>query len=77
MGYLVFARLYYYNLVGHLTGLDEFKSRLATYLEGIHEHQTLYKSYPGMWMSLRFIAQVGHVIVNPTNSPLKNQEVGH
>lgn len=62
MGFLVFARLYYHHLVNNLVQLVEFKSRLSTYLEGIREHEVLYKSYPGVWLAIRFISRVGEHI---------------
>lgn len=74
VGYFVFARLYYHHLVNCLTGLGEFKTRLMTYLEGIQDHQTLYKSYPGVWLALRFISTVGEIIVRPYSEQKQKQQ---
>lgn len=74
MGFLVFVRLYFHYLVGNLNGLTEFRTRLITYLEGIHEHEALYKSYPGVLMELRFIATIGDIIVQPYKSQDKTQD---
>ena len=34
MGKLVFYRLFYHHMSGHLKGQEDFKSRLFTYLDG-------------------------------------------
>ncbi|CAK8675486.1 unnamed protein product [Clavelina lepadiformis] len=76
MGQLVFARLLFHHLSGHLRGLVEFKTRLNTYLDGIKDQQTLYQSYPGVWLSLCFIERVGKIIVGPYGRLPHNQEKG-
>ena len=73
MGQLVFARLLFHHLSGHLRGLVEFKTRLNTYLDGIKDQQTLYQSYPGVWLSLCFIERVGKIIVGPYGRLPHNQ----
>jgi hypothetical protein len=34
MGQLVFTRLFFHHMAGHLHGHDDFKKRLHTYLDG-------------------------------------------
>nr|CAB3267078.1 transmembrane protein 232-like [Phallusia mammillata] len=65
MGQLVFARLLFHHLSGHLRGLAEFKTRLHVYIDGIKDQQMLYKSYPGIWLSLRFVSRVGEIVIGP------------
>lgn len=62
LGFLVFVRLYCHHILNNLSGLEDFKTRLRTYLEGIKEHEALYRSYPSVLLSLRFIAKIGDVI---------------
>ncbi|XP_078488089.1 transmembrane protein 232-like [Ciona intestinalis] len=74
MAQLVFSRLLFHHLSGHLRGLAEFKTRLHTYLDGIKEHQSSYQSYPGVWLCVRFISRVGEIIIGPysTKTVLKD-----
>lgn len=65
LGFLVFVRLYYHHLTNNLSQLDDFKTRLLTYLEGVKEYENLYNSYPGVWLSIRFIARIGSIITAP------------
>nr|XP_039248119.1 transmembrane protein 232-like [Styela clava] len=74
MGFLVFVRLYYHHLVNNLIQLDEFKSRLSTYLEGIQDHEMLYKSYPGVWLAIRFISRVGGIITAPHTTESQTEQ---
>ncbi|CAH1252143.1 TMEM232 [Branchiostoma lanceolatum] len=63
MGQLTFTRLLYHHLVGHLEGQAEFKNRLVTYLDGFSECQEAYSPYPGAHLALRFISEVGRIII--------------
>ncbi|XP_077996992.1 uncharacterized protein LOC144450269 [Glandiceps talaboti] len=63
MGHLVFTRLFYHHMSGHLHGHSEFKNRLVTYLEGFMECQEAYSPYPGAHLSLRYISEVGKMII--------------
>uniref|UniRef100_H2ZA50 Uncharacterized protein n=1 Tax=Ciona savignyi TaxID=51511 RepID=H2ZA50_CIOSA len=76
MGQLVFARLLFHHQSGHLRGLVEFKTRLHTYLDGIKDHQSSYQSYPGVLLCLRFISQVGEIVIGPyTESETAKEEI--
>ncbi|XP_078666491.1 uncharacterized protein LOC144908615 [Branchiostoma floridae x Branchiostoma belcheri] len=63
MGQLTFTRLLYHQLVGHLEGQAEFKNRLVTYLDGFSECQEAYSPYPGAHLALRFISEVGRIVI--------------
>ncbi|XP_077867334.1 transmembrane protein 232-like [Saccoglossus kowalevskii] len=63
MGHLVFTRLFYHHMSGHLHGHSEFKNRLVAYLEGFSDCQEAYSPYPGAHLSLRYISEVGKMII--------------
>ncbi|ESO94973.1 hypothetical protein LOTGIDRAFT_232123 [Lottia gigantea] len=63
MGQLVFTRLFYNHMAGQLQGHSEFKNRLFTYLDGLSECQEAYNPYPNALLSLRFIIEVGKIIL--------------
>ncbi|XP_052278054.1 uncharacterized protein LOC127876689 isoform X2 [Dreissena polymorpha] len=64
MGQLVFSRLFYYHMAGQLAGHTEFKNRLFTYLDGLQECQEAYSPYPNALLSIRFIINVGKIIMS-------------
>ncbi|XP_050415849.2 uncharacterized protein LOC126829773 [Patella vulgata] len=66
MGQLVFTRLFYSHMAGQLQGHSEFKNRLYTYLDGLRECQEAYNPYPNALLSLRFIIEVGKIILADT-----------
>ncbi|XP_072020546.1 uncharacterized protein [Amphiura filiformis] len=63
MGLSVFLRLFYHHMVGHLSTHTECKQRLITYLAGIKECEEAYNPYPGAHLCLRFISEVGSMVV--------------
>ncbi|XP_071943362.1 uncharacterized protein [Antedon mediterranea] len=63
MGQLVFSRLFFHHMAGHLHGYREYKDRLITYLEGFTEFEDAYYPYPSAHLALRYIAEVGAMIV--------------
>ncbi|XP_022090789.1 transmembrane protein 232-like isoform X2 [Acanthaster planci] len=63
MGQGVFLRLYYHHMAGHLKGYREYKNRLITYLAGVRECEEAYSPYPGAHLCLRFISEVGRLVV--------------
>ncbi|ELT91335.1 hypothetical protein CAPTEDRAFT_201911 [Capitella teleta] len=63
MGQLVFTRLFFHHMTGHLHGHDDFKRRLHTYLDGFADSQEAYNPYPNALLSMRYIADVGKMII--------------
>ncbi|XP_041358680.1 transmembrane protein 232-like isoform X2 [Gigantopelta aegis] len=63
MGQLVFTRLFYHHMAGQLQGHSDFKNRLFTYLDGLQDCQEAYNPYPNALLSLRFIIEVGKIIL--------------
>ncbi|XP_005105470.1 transmembrane protein 232 [Aplysia californica] len=63
MGQLVFQRLFYHHMAGQLQGYIDAKNRLFTYIDGLHECQEAYNPYPNALLSLRFIIEVGKIIL--------------
>ncbi|KAL3880654.1 hypothetical protein ACJMK2_032876 [Sinanodonta woodiana] len=66
MGQLVFTRLFYHHMAGHLQGQQEFKNRLFTYLDGLSDCQEAYSPYPNALLSMRFIITVGKIVMADT-----------
>ncbi|CAL1541252.1 unnamed protein product [Lymnaea stagnalis] len=73
MGQLVFERLFYHHMAGQLQGHVESKNRLCTYIEGLQDYQQLYSPYPNALLSLRFVTEVGKIIL----ADIKLQSVGN
>ncbi|CAH1789866.1 unnamed protein product [Owenia fusiformis] len=67
MGQLVFGRLFYHHMAGQLQGHNEFKNRLFTYLDGFGESQDVYSPYPNALLYVRFINEVGKIIIGDAN----------
>ncbi|XP_033108133.1 transmembrane protein 232-like isoform X2 [Anneissia japonica] len=67
MGQLVFTRLFFHHMAGHLHGYKECKDRLITYLEalirGFTQCEEAYSPYPSAHLALQYIAEVGAMIV--------------
>ncbi|KAK6975714.1 transmembrane protein 232 [Biomphalaria glabrata] len=63
MGQLVFERLFYHHMAGQLQLYGESKMRLSTYIEGLQNFQQLYDPYPNALLSLRFVIEVGKIIL--------------
>ncbi|XP_067942182.1 transmembrane protein 232-like [Watersipora subatra] len=63
MAYMVFLRLFYHHMVGDLKGHGLFKSRLFMYLDGLGEYQEAYSPYPNAHLCLRYVIEVGKVIL--------------
>ncbi|XP_013408487.1 transmembrane protein 232 isoform X2 [Lingula anatina] len=64
MGQLVFMRLFYHHMAGQLKGHVQYKSRLFTYLDGLPECQDAYNPYPNALLSLRYVIEVGKILVS-------------
>lgn len=72
---ILFTRLYFHKMANHLQECFEFKERLSCYLRGLSECQSIYSSYPDVQLSLRFMVQVGSIILpetKPNVCKLKN-----
>ncbi|XP_064645198.1 uncharacterized protein LOC135498737 [Lineus longissimus] len=67
MGQLVFTRLFYHHMAGQLQGQNDFKGRLFTYLDGFAECQEAYNPYPNALLSLRYINEVGKIVIGDAN----------
>jgi len=67
MGQLVFIRLLFHHLCGHLRGLPDLKTRLSSYLDAIKGQESLYQAYPGVLLCFQIIRSVGDIIVGPYN----------
>ncbi|GFO10608.1 transmembrane protein 232-like isoform x1 [Plakobranchus ocellatus] len=63
MGQLVFERLFYHHMAGQLQGHTESKNRLFTYIDGLQSCQEAYNPYPNALLSLRFVMEVGKIIL--------------
>ncbi|KAH9514003.1 hypothetical protein Btru_031945 [Bulinus truncatus] len=63
MGQLVCERLFYHHMAGQLQVYGESKNRLGTYIEGLQDYQQLYDPYPEALLSLRFMIEVGKIIL--------------
>ena len=65
MGQLVFVRLLYHHLSGHLRGLPDLKTRLSSYIDAIKNQESLYQSYPGVLMCFQTILSAADIIIGP------------
>ncbi|RUS86816.1 hypothetical protein EGW08_005412 [Elysia chlorotica] len=63
MGQHVFERLFYHHMAGQLQGYTESKNRLFTYIDGLQSCQEAYNPYPNALLSLRFVMEVGKIIL--------------
>lgn len=63
MGQHVFERLFYHHMAGQLQGHAESKNRLFTYIDGLQSCQEAYNPYPNALLSLRFVMEVGKIIL--------------
>ncbi|GFS04933.1 transmembrane protein 232-like isoform X1 [Elysia marginata] len=63
MGQYVFERLFYHHMAGQLQGHTESKNRLFTYIDGLQSCQEAYNPYPNALLSLRFVMEVGKIIL--------------
>ncbi|CAG5126547.1 unnamed protein product [Candidula unifasciata] len=72
VGQLVFERLFYHHMVGQLQEHGESKNRLCTYMDGLDDLQNMYSPYPNALLFLRFVIDVGKIIL--TESQVENMD---
>ena len=75
MGQLVFIRLLFHHLAGHLLGLADLKTRLFSYIDAIKDQLSLYQAYPGVLLCFQTILCVGEIIIGPYNVFKSSEEV--
>ncbi|KAI0211151.1 transmembrane protein 232 [Lamellibrachia satsuma] len=76
MGFFVFLRMFYHHMAGQLKGRCEFKNRLYTYLDGFSENQEAYNPYPNALLCVRYISEVGMMIVGDCNTEAGEMKEG-
>lgn len=64
---LLFTRLYFHKMANHLQGCNDFKNRLASYMQGLSKCQSLYSFYPDAQLALKFMIQVTSIILASTD----------
>ncbi|CAE1257130.1 unnamed protein product [Acanthosepion pharaonis] len=74
---LLFTRLYFHKMANHLQGCNDFKNRLASYMQGLSKCQSLYSFYPDAQLALKFMIQVTSIILASTDLNVDEIKGGH